>query len=61
MDDMQQQFFQPIFLGKTFGIKIVDLPIKNSTYIRHFFIKVVVIEAQRVEKRDCFLCSVAYP
>ena len=49
------------FIDKMFGYKILDLLKKNNFYIEYFFIKVVVIKAQRVEKRDCFLCSVAYP
>ena len=29
--------------------------------MEYLVVKVVVNKAQRVEKRDCFLCSVAYP
>ena len=49
------------FIDKTFGYKIIDLPKKNNFYIKYFFIKVVIIKAQRVEKGDYFLYSVAYP
>ena len=54
-------FLRMAFIDKMFGYKILDLLKKNNFYIEYFFIKVVVIKAQRVEKRDCFLCSVAYP
>ena len=54
-------FFKTTFIDKNFGDKVIDLAKKNKFYIEYFFIKVVVVKAQRVEKIDCFLCSVAYP
>ena len=55
------RFFKTKFIDKILGDKVIDLTKKNKIYIEYFFIKVVVVKAQRVEKIDCFLCSVAYP
>ena len=57
-----QKFFQQFidflkrtFIDKIFGDKVIDIAKKNKTYIKYFFIKVVVVKAQRVEKTDCFV------
>ena len=41
-------------IDKTFGYKVIDLLKQNKFCIGYFLRKVVVIKAQRVEKKDCF-------
>ena len=46
------QIFETTFIDKTIAYEIIDLLKRNKFYMEYFFVKVVVIKAQRVEKRD---------
>ena len=53
------KIFETTSIDKSFGYKVIQLPKPKQFYIEYFFKKVVVVKAQRVEKKDYFLCS--YP
>lgn len=46
--------FKTTSIDKSFDYKVVDLPKRMKFYAKYFLKKMVVVKAQRVEKRDSF-------
>ena len=46
--------FKTITIDKSFGYKVIDLPKRIKFCTKYFLKKMVVVKAQRVEKRDNF-------